>query len=161
MSINDRIIERTENFYADEFEKAQANRSAVVTQYWFNYVNLALAPVLAWLLPREYSYVSYLVLIGPIIGLIAGNSWLKKSVARPKIHGLRYLWGWEWALMVAIIVAWLAGLFRAEGGDNWSYNAGAMIGALVGATAAIIAIPLVSGWQRRRDLKRLNAEAED
>lgn len=161
MSINDRIIARTEGFYADEFEKAQANRAAVVSYYWMNYATLALAPLLAWFLPSNLIYLSFLVLIPPMIGQFSGNSWLKRRVARPKIRNMKYLWGWEWAFIVAVIVAWLAAMARAQGGGDLSNNAGSIIGAMVGAGIAWAIIPLVTGWQRKRDLKRLESEAED
>lgn len=161
MSINDRVIVRTEAFYADEFEKAQANRSAVVSYYWMNYANLAIIPVIAWILPADRAYFAILLLIAPFVGQAAGNSWLKKSVARPKIRNMKYLWAWEWAFIAAIILTWLAAMNRDMVGGDLSSHLGGFIGAVIGVTIAVIAVPIVSGWQRKRDLKRLEADAED
>lgn len=161
MSINDKIIARTEGFYADEFEKAQANRAGVVSYYWMNYATIALAPLLAWLLPGNLTYLSFLVMIPTFIGQIFGNSWLKKTVARPTIRNMNYLWGWEWAFIVAVMAAWLAGMIHAQGGGDTTSRASSVIGAMVGASIAWALIPLITSWQRKRDLKRLDSQAED
>lgn len=160
MSINDKIIARNDSLYADEFERSQAAKAGTVSHFWTTYGILALAPILAWCLPASHAGLSYLVLFPVFAGSIIGNSWLKKTVTRPKINFLRYAWGWEWVFMVIILVAWLPGILRPADFDLYS-SVGALIGAAVGVGLATALYPVLTGWQRKRDEKRLNADAED
>lgn len=160
MSINDRIIARNEALYKDEFERAQAAKAGTISFFWSSYGILILAPILAWTLPASHAGLSYLVLFPVIVGSIIGNSWLKKTVARPKINFLRYAWGWEWVFMIIILVAWLPGMWRPDDFDLSSYSGG-FIGAAVGVGLAIALYPVVTGWQRKRDERRIESELED
>ncbi|MEJ5997120.1 hypothetical protein [Corynebacterium sp. H130] len=160
MSINDRIIARNEDLYNDEFERAQSEKAGMLSFFWSSYGILILAPVLAWSLPASHAGLSYLVLFPVFAGSIIGNSWLKKTVARPKINFFRYVWGWEWVFMIIIVAAWLPGLVRPEEFDLSTYTGG-IIGAAVGLTLAVTLYPVVTGWQRKRDERRIERELED
>lgn len=160
MSINDKIIARANSLYQDEFERFQAAKAVTISYFWTTYGILALAPILAWCLPASHAAISYIVLFPVFVGNSIGNLWLKKTVTRPKINFVRYTWGWEWAFMSIIIVAWLLGMFRSEVLDLSSY-AVVFIGAAVGIGLTIALYPVLTGWQRKRDHKRLDAEQDD
>ncbi|MEJ6012667.1 hypothetical protein WG936_02250 [Corynebacterium sp. H127] len=160
MGLNDRIIERSEKYYADEFEKLQAHKSATVGSFWSSMSCIIVAPILAWSLPDELVNLSFLALLPSYVGIFTSNSWLKRSVVRPKIQGFKDLWRWEWALMVGALTAWLAALFSNHEGDA-AYAVGGIVGAVSTALALAFLIPIITQKLHDRDQIRLDAELED
>ncbi|MFV8394212.1 hypothetical protein [Corynebacterium hindlerae] len=160
MTLNDRIIARAESFYTDEFERAQLHKSATAGMYWTNYLSLAMAPLLAWLLDGRQAYLSFLALIPISIGTFTSTKWLSRTVPHPKLSNFRHLWSWEWAFIVAVIVAWIAALISNNAGAPFYAN-GTVTGAIAGFVAVMLITPLYTGWLRKRDQRRLESELED
>lgn len=158
MSINNRIVQRTDALYADEFERALAHRSSTVQLFWTSYASIGLAPIMAWYIDGPAAILSFLPLLPPVIGGAIGSQWLRKRVPAPAKSGLKDVFPIEWAWTVAVIVAWIAGLSHSQGED---FSIGSIVGAVMGAVLVAYFAPKLAKHRHEKDVARLNAELDD
>ncbi|AKK02812.1 hypothetical protein [Corynebacterium epidermidicanis] len=158
MSINDTIIKRTENYYQDEFERSVAHRADTVAFFWANYSNIVLAAALAWIIPGQAAYFSFLALIPTALGGFIASRWMRTRIPTPQLRNLSHLKAIEWVFLGVTLAAWILGL----GKDTpLLAQTPTFVGAIVGVVAALVALPLISKAQRARDERRLASNEED
>ncbi|MDU0478297.1 hypothetical protein QVA66_03475 [Staphylococcus chromogenes] len=158
MSINNRVLERTDALYTDEFERTQAHRSNTIQLFWIGLLTLTLAPIMAWTIQGPLAFLSFLPLLAAgISGLISSN-WLRKRVPSPARSELKDAMPLELAWSGGVIVAWVAGLYRSQGDD---FGTGAVIGAIIGVAVVAFLAPKLAKRRHDKDVARLNAELED
>lgn len=158
MSINDRIVARTDSLYADEFERAQAHRSSTIQTLWMVYLTLTIAPIIAWCIEGPLAYLSFLPMLPAAISGLISSNWLRKQVASPAKAGLSRTMPWELAWAGGVIVAWMTGLCRSMGQD---FSYGATIGAVIDVALVAFLAPRLAKLRHAKDVTRLNAELED
>lgn len=121
------------------------------------YGNIALGAVLAWVLPAGKAWMPMLVLV-PLIGAtMIGTNWLKRHVPRPRPLLPSPA---EWALLIFVMIMWLAGLSYNDPDGGGASTAGwisdGIVGGVVGGIIGFTVALAVQRRGRRKDINRLD-----
>ncbi|GAB2508376.1 hypothetical protein CATRI_04740 [Corynebacterium atrinae] len=160
MSYSDDIIAQADASVDDEFERQMLHKSSTVTVKWMSWAILVTAAMLAWVLDGLDTLWTALIFPAPLVASWIGLAWLRKSVPAPRPVPLSRI---DWIALIFIIVIWLAGIAVKGFGSSLAFTVGAAVGAILGLLAAVFLASRIPARQRRKDIQRLNddAEAED
>lgn len=161
----DTVVNYVDGTATDEFEAAVYHKANTVGMITSLLAAAAIGAVLAWVLPSRESILSALVFLIPAVSSAVGTTWMRNYVASPIIR-LRdmprtVVVTYSVLCAIGLVGIIVAGGFGQSDGVDGAGASGAVIGAVVGALTAGALTYSTTKRRRRRDLERLDAQAED
>ena len=162
MSIGDTIVARYDATVDDEYQSNLLHKSNTITYHTSFYGYVALGAALAWILPDGNSWIPLLVLAPMVGGAVIGTNWLKRHVPRPRPLLPSPA---EWALLIFVMIMWLAGLSYNDpdggGASTVGWISGGIVGGVVGGIIGFTVALAVQRRGRRKDIDRLDKKFAD
>ncbi|MDO5076484.1 hypothetical protein [Corynebacterium sp.] len=159
MNFANSVIETINQKTEDEYQAAIVHQANSITQAATTLISFWVAAIVAWVLPSRYSYISLLMIVPILLGSIIGTRWLRNHIPVPVNLRLSKL---EMLSVGASGILWVAGMwYSVSVAEPASSHWGIIGGAIVGFVFALIAVPISMRNQRRRDIKRLDAQLGD
>lgn len=159
MSYNDKILERYDASMDDEFEREMLYRSMAISYTWAIWMLYIAIVVLAWALPGVYSLFALLPLLGFLVAMLIGDSWLRKRAPYPRLNGYSTL---EKLFMVVISLAMVGGvIWNLSSLMDSGFSIGGIVGAVIGIGVAVFILKYLTTHQRRKDRERLDAQLDE
>ncbi|MBV7294635.1 hypothetical protein KRX51_01720 [Corynebacterium sp. TAE3-ERU12] len=159
MSYLDTELQRTDKLLDDEYQRDRFYRSQYLAFYVSYWASLLFGVVLAWTLPGDYVFLSFLAFIPVLVGQTVGVLWMRKYAPRPRTFNLftrvPYL-----VAGILIVIAWASGIITSDSEmySSGSGSIGVFIGAFAGFIGAALFIGPINRLQRKRDAQRLDDE---
>lgn len=152
-TIGDGVLSKVTGYVGDEYQESMVHKSQTVAFSMVPPFAFLAGAILAWALPGQYSWLSFLVFL-PVAGPeLISSGWLKAHAPRPKGNFKGYLGLTLVNLALALVM--VSGIAFNMGDGQWSL----IIGAIVGGAMALVFTPRILARRNAQDEKRLNAQA--
>ena len=153
-TIGDNVLSKVTGHVGDEYQESMVHKSQTVAFSMVPTFSFLAGAILAWTIPGQRSWLSFLVFLPVIVPELIGSGWLKDHAPRPKGNFKGYL-GLT-LLNLALALVMVAGIAFNVGDGQWSLITGAIFGGVV----ALIFAPRIMARRNAQDEERLNAQAD-
>lgn len=159
MSYGDTVVRRAEDAVDDEYQAQVTHKASTVGLQYCLWSTMALAALLAWVLPGALSLWSFAVLVIPgVAAALGAGRWMRRHAPRPRYIGPTAT---DWAVILPAAAVMLAGILVHAFDGRPAAAAGMVTGGIIAGVAAPWVTRRRARRGRQRDERRLDADLED